>query len=220
MRIHRVLWWSFAIPIGLLGGAAAVASSSVLSTVTAFGLLALSLGTLSARLQSLDGEGQPSGPISAATVVRRGCLAGSIVVPLFGLGTLIGIAVLPLTLILAVTSPVMVSRWPVSERAVRSGSRIEARPAPTVDCCENTTPVLRELTDRDLCREWRRSYVELQRADSAEAKVAIAGLRQGVLDEFERRNLNGFDDWLASRACAASDPARFLLARPRRRRLQ
>ena len=86
------------------------------------------------------------------------------------------------------------------------------RAAPRDDLGETTSQVVvEEMTDRELCLAWRRSYVELEHADSAETRASIARFRGWVLDELERRNPTGFDDWLASGARAPSDPARYVI---------
>jgi hypothetical protein len=155
---------------------------------------------------------------SWSTVISHGCAAGLAVVSVFGLSSLIGVAVLPLTVVMAATCPSVVDRWRARGRApmpeVPAEDSDERRPALGSQCGENTPPAVDAMTDLELCMAWRRSYVELERADSAEARAAIANFRQQVLDELERRNPIGFEDWLASGARAPSDPARYVLDRP------
>lgn len=210
MSACRFLWWSVAVPIGVIGLAAAVVSSSIPTTFVMFGIMALCLGVLSANLQSLDGEGQPRGPISPSTVFNHGCVAGLVVVSFYGLAGLLEVAVLPLATMLAATCPTVVTRW-----RGRASSQ-----SPADSCCRpRLTPTtdrapIRAMTDPELCMAWRRSFVDLQHTDVAAAITAIAECRQQIMDELERRNPVGFGVWLSSGARAPSDPARYLLGRP------
>jgi hypothetical protein len=218
MNTYHVVWWSFALPIGAVGVTAAVASSSMVTTVIMFGLIASSLGVLSASLQTLDGEGQASRPISASTVLSHGCAAGAAVVALYGMAALLGVAVLPLALVLAVTHPTLANRLRTGRRERLPEETVGHDPsAPVDDERDNARPNLDALTDPELCLAWRRSFVALQHTDDVEELTEIAGLRQQILDELERRNPNGFVDWLASGARAPSNPARYLLDRNSRR---
>lgn len=218
MRIYRLLWWSLAVPIGLLGLAAAIATSSVPTVVIVFAIMALCLGALSANLQSLDGEGTTSGPISMSIVGKHGCAAGAAVVALYGLSSLIGGGVIPLALVLGLICPAMADRWRAGRRSPRPEQprvyRDEPLPASADARGGCATPTVEAMTCTELCMAWRRSFVELQRTESAETRSMIAAHRQQILDELERRNPDGFSDWLASGARAPSDPSRYLLDRP------
>jgi hypothetical protein len=227
MRVYRFLWWSLAVPIGLLGLAAAIATSSVPTAAIVFGIMALCLGALSANLQSLDGEGTSSGPISMSVVVKHGCAAAAAVVALYGLSSLIGGGVIPLALVLGLTCPAMADRWRAGRRPQRpeqpgdireepfpASARDEPRPASADARGGCAPPTLEVMTCTELCMAWRRSFVELQRTESAETRSIIAAHRQQILDELERRNPDGFGDWLASGARAPSDPSKYLLDRP------
>jgi hypothetical protein len=132
MSAYRFLWWSIAVPIGSVGVTAAVVSSSIPTTVIIFGIVALCLGVLSANLQSLNCEGQPRGPISASTVCQHGCAAALAVVSFYGLSSLVGVAVLPLAILLAVTCPTVVTRWRIPAGFgiwLASGARAPGNPA-------------------------------------------------------------------------------------------
>jgi hypothetical protein len=215
MSVWRWSWWVFAVPIGLVGLAGAVVSASIAWVVVVFALVALALGALSANLQSLDCEGFARGRMSGATVVRHGCVAGAVVVAMFGLSSLIGAAMLPLAALMGVTSPGAVDWWRARQRISMPVASIANHPEPRTPRhdhrAEGTWPAVATMTDHELCLAWRRSYVELERADSAESRAAIAGFRGRVLDELERRNPTGFEDWLASGARAAGDPARYVV---------
>ena len=70
------------------------------------------------------------------------------------------------------------------------------------------------MSDAELCRAWRASYVRLTRwqlivGASAQA-VEVAVERGWYLDELERRYPHGFSAWIAAGARAPSDPTRYL----------
>ncbi len=66
------------------------------------------------------------------------------------------------------------------------------------------------VSDEELCAAWRHSTVALELARNPGSRLELARLRQGYLDELERRNPTGFREWLAS---GATDPTDYL---PRR----
>jgi len=71
------------------------------------------------------------------------------------------------------------------------------------------------MSDLELCRAWRESFVLLGRAATAQARFRLALARASYLDELERRGGDAFRAWLDSGARAAGDPSRCLDA-PRR----
>jgi hypothetical protein len=73
-----------------------------------------------------------------------------------------------------------------------------------------------DLDDHALCEAWRRSYVRLEAARAAAARLAVVGLRQVYLDELVRRHPAEVRRWLESGARAAGNPLPFL-ERPVRR---
>lgn len=75
-------------------------------------------------------------------------------------------------------------------------------------------PPLSDLTDEQLCLEWRASYVALQGPVSHRQLIRIVRERQGYLDELERRSPQGFTAWLASGAWASSTPLPYLTENP------
>lgn len=66
------------------------------------------------------------------------------------------------------------------------------------------------MSTPDLCLAWRRSYFALLAAPSGPGRCAVVRLREGLLDELERRDRAGFARWLENGARAGSDPGRFL----------
>lgn len=111
MSKHQLLWWSLVVAGGLVGGTAAVNSSSVLSTAIVFAVTAPILGLLFTTLRSLDSNGERVRPFTATTVVTSGAIAGFMLVAFYGLTDLIGTGVFPLIVLLALTSPMVMDRW-------------------------------------------------------------------------------------------------------------
>jgi hypothetical protein len=66
------------------------------------------------------------------------------------------------------------------------------------------------LSTVDLCRVWRSTHRYLQEARSPDETASCARLRQLLLDELERRHPDAVAAWLATGACAADGPERFL----------
>ncbi|MCE3556276.1 hypothetical protein LWC33_33145 [Pseudonocardia sp. RS11V-5] len=73
-----------------------------------------------------------------------------------------------------------------------------------------TRSATRSLPLAELCRQWRLSCARLQRVrDPAELDLVTA-LRAAYLDEFERRDPEGFRTWTRDDAAGRSDPAGWL----------
>lgn len=68
---------------------------------------------------------------------------------------------------------------------------------------------LRELTDIELCYQWRHSFWELDGARTPAERAHIVTQRQRILDELTTRNASAVAAWLASGARASSSPERF-----------
>jgi hypothetical protein len=66
------------------------------------------------------------------------------------------------------------------------------------------------LSNAELCREWRRSFLVLQAATTAARRVHVVRVRQALLDELETRNPSGLRQWLQSGGRAASGPDRYM----------
>lgn len=66
-----------------------------------------------------------------------------------------------------------------------------------------------ELSDSQLCLAWRQSFVVLEHTTSVHDRTLLVALRQGYLDELERRNAAALRTWLSAGARAASGPDRY-----------
>lgn len=62
------------------------------------------------------------------------------------------------------------------------------------------------LSDTELCGAWRRSTVRLQWVRTASERLELTVLRGKYLDELERRDPRGFQNWLATSPGASSNP--------------
>jgi hypothetical protein len=88
-----------------------------------------------------------------------------------------------------------------------------AEPAATTTQEPAPVPVS-SMTDQELCRAFRRSFVLLSRTVSLPERLRLVSLRQAYLDEMSRRDPGGFQFWLESGARAASGPDKFLRRSP------
>jgi hypothetical protein len=103
---------------------------------------------------------------------------------------------------------------PVRDEPGRPPQPPPDRPALTDHRLDVTDAAARAMTDRELCREWRHSFVTLQSARTAEELARVVAQRQVFLDEMERRSPTALKAWLDSGARAAGGPERFLTRRP------
>jgi hypothetical protein len=69
---------------------------------------------------------------------------------------------------------------------------------------------IRELGTQELCQQWRRSFLALEKAGTAAQRMRVVAQRQLFLDEMDRRSPTALAAWLASGARAAGGPERFL----------
>jgi hypothetical protein len=156
--------------------------------------------------------------------------AGLVMVAICGYAAAVGLATVPLLLLIAATSPPVVS-WLYASRteAAPAGSKSprapranrpkrtkqtksrkpkEQRPEP-VPAQPTAVIDLTELSDEDLCLAWRRSYTELQSCTTEPQRLEVVDRRRAYLDELERRKPDAFAEWLESGPRAAGDPAKF-----------
>ena len=68
------------------------------------------------------------------------------------------------------------------------------------------------VSTAELRAAWQRSYWLLRDLPSADDRCTVVGIRQGLLDELERRDPIGFGKWLQTDPRAGSDPGRYLTA--------
>ncbi|MHA7155883.1 hypothetical protein [Arthrobacter sp. TMN-50] len=68
---------------------------------------------------------------------------------------------------------------------------------------------VRQLSEADLCRIWRCTYLVVIRASTAHDLNRLGTLRGDCLDELERRDPAAFAAWVKSGARASGDPEKF-----------
>jgi hypothetical protein len=146
---------------------------------------------------------------------RAGIIAGAgsftACVAIVGMVTLLGAGSVPLLIGLAAVGGWSCRRTWLGTRttaeSVAGSAGKDGPPAATVHVLN-----MGDLPVEALCVAWRRSYVQLQRTSDASTRNKIVDVRRCLLDEFERRNRQGFARWLESGARAAGDPSRYLAA--------
>jgi hypothetical protein len=216
---YAALWargWSVVVALGVglalvTWGAGTVVG--VLLTGTVCGAVLVALSGPSATVRN------PHGVFRWMWVVTRALLVGAAVLALCAYASVVPYLVVPLVLLAAVTSPWVLDR-------LRTLGRGEPEPAPTpvddlpavsrlatsyVECDPASA---RALTDEELCRQWRRSYVLLRYAVTDEEALQVVAMRQAYLDELEARRPDALQAWLASGARAAGGPDRYLRVDP------
>lgn len=210
MRVYRGVWsalcWGFAAlgaAVGLLAPAAVLVPSLFLTQTLA------GLGYLAVRQHHKAGRGSARGLLRCALGSAVGLLV------LAGLLRVLGITAVPLLALLAAGHPQLVAAYAHAGRPDRqpdgpAAARPPAAAGRAVPAPEQQQ--LRELTTEQLCRQWRASHFLPASALGLAEQAALAQLRQGYLDELERRDPAGFASWLAAGARAGSDPRRYLTA--------
>jgi hypothetical protein len=173
------------------------------------------------------GEQDPPAMARWKRIGGGGAAAGACVVALASYSAVVPYLVLPLVALAVLTLPGvrrLLRRWlaarpaatahrPTASASVATGDRPgpqEAWPAPA-DCRPAVSDQsVRELTDTELCLQWRRSFVTLQSARSPADLARVVAQRQVYLDEMERRSPSALRAWFASGARAAGGPDRFI----------
>jgi hypothetical protein len=77
-----------------------------------------------------------------------------------------------------------------------------------------TPSATRSVPLAELCRQWRLSSARLHRVRDAAELDLVTALRAAYLDEFERRDPEGFRTWRRHDVAGRSDPAGWLRAGP------
>jgi hypothetical protein len=96
------------------------------------------------------------------------------------------------------------SRRVGSGRAARVVPPAPEAPAPSA------APDPADLTARQLCVLWQRTYFALLELPAGTSREGVAHLRERLLDEMERRDPDGFTRWLDAGPRAGSNPGRYL----------
>jgi hypothetical protein len=232
-RVYRRLWWCLAISVA--GTGSVVSLLSVSGLVLVF-VVAMSLAVTAFVAKAIEDALDAKLPFSRATLLTVIVAPAAIALP--GWIALIGVWAVPLTVLMGLSHP-LVARYLVQvgrRLSARTATGVQqpdipppVTPIPSTQLQRRTvTPVaaschrpgislpstrLGDLSEQELCHAWRRSFLILQdliHCRDLPGQSHVAGVRQGYLDEMERRNPGGFSHWLAAGARPASDPSRYL----------
>ena len=223
METYRTVWLSLMVAAATVGAWTTLNAWSFNGALSTFVVVGVIGGCVTTALR---------GDLRWRAAVAAGAVIGYAALGFFGLALLLGMLVVPLLAIVAVSSPtavVWIRRlvyWhktlevpPEPGAAVREGSWGPSITTSTAlsepDDVAGDLPV-EELDDAAVCLAWRTSYLALQRLSSSASRLRLVQRRQHCLDELERRNPNGFAAWLASGARAAGDPSKYILRAERR----
>jgi hypothetical protein len=66
------------------------------------------------------------------------------------------------------------------------------------------------LSNAELCHAWRASHRAMLMSHNPAVRSRIAAARGRYLDEFQRRDPDGFERWMSGEAAGSVDPERFL----------
>jgi hypothetical protein len=143
--------------------------------------------------------------------VRAGAATTAVCLALTGVGSILGAAGAPV-IILVLGG---LGLWAWRARSHRPGGSVvdggpDGRRAVSPPPVPEVRPDTAALTTHELCRAWQRSYFALIDVPEGPVREEIAMWRRSVLDELERRDSAGFDEWLRNGARAGSDPSRYL----------
>jgi hypothetical protein len=236
-RIYRAVWWSIAAPVGFAGVLAACLSlrlGAVLLVAAVAGLTAF----FGWQLSTIADEQRARSRSVAGDLLAVSVLGGVAVLACAGMTLALGAAGCLIAVAVAAAGwpalrrarPDPVARTADGDRCAGSGAPQPGPPpgGPRPSCAaaptlESPPPgglpdpsSLGSLSTPELCRVWRLSYLQVQRATGGGGLEQLARLRRGCLEELERRDRAAFDRWLPT-ARAAGDPARVFCppARPR-----
>ena len=138
-----------------------------------------------------------------------------------GLIALLGAALAPLVLAAAALSPRAIGalkRWArkVHSLPQRTETGRFAGPAPVASPSSESTryPTIPDLlvsglSDAELCRTWRGTYLRVIGAGTFEELSRLYSLRRACLDELEVRDPVAFASWIKTGARASGDPEKF-----------
>ena len=216
MVFYRAAWLGVTLMVGCLGVVVALLSDEarIISAVAA--AVGIAIGAITCVAQEArcvsDYRRQA---LTATAVGAAGCYAVA------GLDTLIGHEALLVMVWLAVTSPAAVQhcsatahrvaarRWPLAQVQVPAAGQVES---PNHQRSSRIQPA-RLLTDVELCQAWRISSRAIAQPGTSPAQQAhLVAARHRYLDEFERRDPAGFQQWLAAGPQPDGDPSQHVRA--------
>jgi hypothetical protein len=218
MKVYRVLWLFFCIPLIIVGvGAGVVLTPGALAPW--FVLFAV-LGAIS-TLCAAGWYGKHPLRHRPRFVICSAFFGAATACAIAGFAVLWGAVVLLLIFAVLLTSPAFLrayDRWrnsPANPSVVQLDAWGRENLSASLSCVpasqSHASPELGDLTTMQLCRAWRASHWALKDQSSADQMMATVAERQKYLVEFERRNPNGFAAWLASDDRRLGNPLPFLM---------
>ncbi|MDX6302692.1 MAG: hypothetical protein QOF53_3906 [Nocardioidaceae bacterium] len=225
---YATLWARCWCVIGAVGVGLSFLVWSPLSVLSVFLTAALCCGILLLLLSPTTSPQSARPSVSWTRIATRAAVAAAGIVAASASLAAVPYLALPLIGLAILSSPWVVEwfeRWREADTRQQEYPRGVASLGPLGDGTPETgsltvTPIhltleemraeARELSNSELCREWRRSFVRLQSARSFPDRCYVVALRQVYLDEMDRRCPTAFQAWLASGARAAGGPDRYL----------
>lgn len=221
-------WRNAALIVGAVGVTIALLGEDPLVTLTVAGSVGFTSGVFAYLVE--EARANPRHQVQALVVLAYVTGAG------FGLTGLIALdaelAVVVVSLLTITSPPACVGYRTALRRLTRRTRESTAdssepsqasnpAPAPAPAPIDATTAqrLASTLSDTELCSAWQGSSREIEWARKAGDPVQQAQLvavRQGYLDELERRDPPGFDRWLEVSADSTSDPSTFFTGAVRR----
>lgn len=215
-------WTTCAQAVTLIGLVCAVARWGWAGPIT--GVLGLGVFVSAIAAAVCCGEGEIR---KLPRMVWLGFATGCVVTGVAGFVATLQVTGLLVVLVLAGTSPALVTGVRVLWHAVidtpdtvRPDGPLSAQPHATredIDLPDHvvwSAAEIGSLDDVSLCLAWRRSFVLLEAAQTAEDRMAVVEQRQQCLDELQRRCPEGVAAWLSSGARASGNPLPFLSDNP------
>jgi hypothetical protein len=233
---YTACWARFWSLVGAIGVGLSFLVWKPVSVLTVFLTAVLCVGVLLVLVAPAAGPDSPLATVRWSRIATRAGLAGAGVVALGAFCATLPALALPLASVALLSSPWFVERvqsWrdlgpadaaPAPPSIQDAGApRVRpvamaaptSRPAPGVCRLDVTSAEAEAMTDRELCREWRQTFVALQSARSPHELLRVVAQRQVYMDEMERRRPNGLEARRDSGARAAGGPERFLTHQPR-----
>lgn len=193
-----LVWLSATVCLAVIGLVAAVVFVNWATLLIVFLIVAGVVGSMHLNV-ALGVE--PLTRKLLVEVLRWSGRAGVAALAICGFAASIGLGTLPLVILVAATFPLALTRSePAPDRT---------EPPATEQAWPSLPLEPEDLTDRELCLAWRRSFLTVSNSRDAESRQAVAEKRRRYLDELERRNPDAFAEWLQSMPRAAGDPGRY-----------
>lgn len=202
---HSRLWRTGAVVLALFGLVLLWFRQPVATTlaIPLAGSVAWSLAGVWRWTLAEEGEPPPRAPSFTKACALTAAGLGMLGLVLHDVG--LGLAVM---LALGLTSPAVTKRFRPASTAPVDQPPAPGCPDPEEHVGTDLPEMLSGLSDGELCRAWRRSFVLLHETRTEE-RLEVVALRAALLDEMTRRHPREVETWLASGGRAAGGPDRF-----------